>query len=442
MDIRTYAVVPVIIVLTWFVYLALNTNRSYLNGEKHFLKKELEQVRELLEAHFESLNVSSNKEIVASKEYTDLEVIYKERAERVRKACYGRETEMKGKLHPTQVNHNIIIDKVWKVAYCPIEKTASTFWRRIMRIVVGDIHASSPFDDSVMAFASFDSLASVPKDAIEAFMNESLTFMFVREPYGRLLSAYVDKLFSPNLFFWKIYGGFAVDVTRNQSSTRCGHDLTFREFVKTVLYAEEHNIKRNGHFTPSYEHCDPCKYNWKVIGALETLPQDVFYILNRMGRTDLKRSLEKEFREQYLNDTITDQFNWLFEFKKNYASECNVTLYEAQLRLWKQFQIRGVLTKEIKFPISAEESENLTKEQLKRIVYNAMGNAETRARAKLNKKEAFLEAYATIDAEDLEKLSELFRPDCELYGYDCRPSKLFKMNRAEVSPWFFKMDHM
>ncbi|OWF54773.1 Carbohydrate sulfotransferase 13 [Mizuhopecten yessoensis] len=368
-----------------------------------------------------------------------MEAIYQERRKRMLKACVGREAEMKGKKTAKYVKNNIIIDQVLGIAYCPVEKTASTFWKRVLRVVVGEAHAKSPFDSSVIALATFDNMTSIPEDMVDRFMKESLTFMFVREPYGRLLSAYVDKLFSPNLYYWKLYGAFGVNVTRNES-TECGHNLTFREFVKTVLYADEHNEKRDGHFTPSYEHCDPCRYKWQVIGNLDTLPQDIFYILDRIGRTDLMRSLNKDFREQYLNDTILDQFNWLFYFRKSYAIDCNVTFYEAQKRLWKQFQIRGVLTKESEFPLTTEESEGLTKKKLMSVVYNAMGNAEKRSKARKNKAEAFKEAYSTLDREDLDKLSKIFQPDCDLYGYDCQPEQLFNTERTVIEPWFFKYD--
>ncbi|XP_021373712.1 carbohydrate sulfotransferase 13-like [Mizuhopecten yessoensis] len=368
-----------------------------------------------------------------------MEAIYQERRNRMLKACVGREAEMKGKNTAKYVKNNIIIDQVLGIAYCPVEKIASTFWKRVLRLVVGEAHAKSPFDSTVIALANFNDMTSIPEGMVDRFMKESLTFMFVREPYGRLLSAYVDKLFSPNLYYWKIYGGFGVHVTRNES-TECGHNLTFKEFVKTVLYADEVNQKRDGHFTPSYEHCDPCRYKWHVIGTLDTLSQDIFYILDRIGRTDLMRSLNKDFREQYLNHTILDQFNWLFFFRDSYANDCNVTFYEAQKRLWKQFQIRGVLTKESEFPLTTEESEGLTKTKLMSIVYNAMGNAEKRSKARKNKAEAIKEAYSTLDRDDLDKLSKMFQPDCDLYGYDCKPEQLFNTERTVIEPWFFKYD--
>ena len=54
--------------------------------------------------------------------------------------------------------------------------------------------------------------------------------MFTREPYGKLLSGYVDKLFAPNPYFWKAIGRLIIRKFRKDPSPEsltCGHDVTF-----------------------------------------------------------------------------------------------------------------------------------------------------------------------------------------------------------------------
>ncbi|XP_021345054.1 uncharacterized protein LOC110445019 [Mizuhopecten yessoensis] len=269
-------------------------------------------------------------------------------------------------------------------------------------------------------------------------MKESLTFLFIRDPYSRLFSGYVDKLFSPNYVFWKVYGKFGIEHVRTNRSRNdliCGHDLSFREFVKTVIYAEKYNTHRDGHFTAQYEHCDPCKYKYDVIGKLETLAQDTFYLLKKMGKFALMKSVMNRFHENTLEDTIRDQVDMLFRFRSNYPL-CEVAFYEAQKLMWKKFQIRGILSKHSTYPVAKEESERITKRDFTRMLYLGRGDAVDRNISKKNKEEAVLEAFSTVDKEDMELLSELFRPDCELFGYDCRPAKLFKI-REVIKPWYF-----
>ena len=54
--------------------------------------------------------------------------------------------------------------------------------------------------------------------------------MFTREPYSKLLSGYIDKLFAPNPYFWNVIGRFIIQKFRKYPSLRsleCGHDVTF-----------------------------------------------------------------------------------------------------------------------------------------------------------------------------------------------------------------------
>ncbi|XP_069107735.1 carbohydrate sulfotransferase 12-like [Argopecten irradians] len=277
---------------------------------------------------------------------------------------------------------------------------------------------------------------------IDRFMNPSLTFMFVRDPYSRLFSAYVDKLVSPNCDYWKGIGALGMQLFRtnaNDMNKKCGHDMTFREFVKTVIYSEEHLpfSELNVHFTPIFQHCDPCRYRWYVIGKMETFESDVFYLLDRMARTDITRSLEETFHAQYLHYTIRDQCNWLYHFRKRYRSDCNMTFYEAQKKLWRHFKIRGILRRQIPFPISPADSGRISKNKLIQIIYNAMGNTNDRLDAMRNRKQAFLEAYSTIDMDDLFKLSKIFHADCEIFGYDCKPGDIFDRKGRKLKHLFF-----
>ncbi|XP_033740598.1 carbohydrate sulfotransferase 11-like [Pecten maximus] len=366
--------------------------------------------------------------------------VYKVRRDRITKMCAENRSKFVGRKGDTL--SRIIIDRKQRLAYCAVQKSASTFWKRVFRIVNGESNANSPFLPSVSAtLTTFDSLRLLPENQRAAFTEKALSFMFVREPFGRLFSGYVDKLFSPNVIFWKAYGAFAVSVVRKNPSRmdlKCGHDVTFREFVKTVLYDENYNIRRNGHFTPQYEHCDICHYKYDIIGKLESLSEDTFYLLDRMGKTRLRKSLENDFHGQTLNDTIYDQVKLLFLFRNRFR-ECGVSFFEAQKLMWKKFQIRGIISKNSKYPTTREKSERMTREILTELIHKGIGDARDKNVAKQNKNDALLEAFSTLDREDMDRLSKMFEPDCELFDYDCRPSKLFDIN-SPIKPWYFDIN--
>ncbi|XP_060070289.1 carbohydrate sulfotransferase 9-like [Ylistrum balloti] len=368
-------------------------------------------------------------------ETNDPEVLYKGRRDNILDVCSRQQFNQTSLQYVASRN---VIDRKQKLAYCTIQKSASTFWKRVFRIVIGQSNALTPFDPTVRALEPFDRLANLPAYARESFMKTSLTFMFVREPYGRLFSGYVDKLFSPNFFFWKKFGVYGVKLLRKNPSKydlKCGHDLSFREFVKTVIHAEKHGTLKDGHFTPQYEHCRPCHYKYDFIGKLETLKQDTFYLLNKMGKFDLRKSMTDNFHESTVDDTIRDQAKMLFSFRKHF-SICGVSFFQAQKLMWKKCQIRGILSKNSKYPVTEEMSENIEVAQYIRMLNEGRGDALDKSISKRNKEEAMLEAFSTVDAEDMEFLSEMFRLDCELFGYDCRPEKLFKIKK-KIKPWYF-----
>ncbi|XP_033740600.1 carbohydrate sulfotransferase 9-like isoform X2 [Pecten maximus] len=395
------------------------------------------------DTNLEKEDKQTDKNIAQNNNRSVGEDVYKVRRDRITKMCAENRYKFVGRQgHYHDTLTRIIIDRKQRLAYCAVQKSASTFWKRVFRIVNGNSAAASPFDPSVSAdLMKFDSLRLLPENQRDAFTEKALSFMFVREPYGRLFSGYIDKLFSPNVIFWKSYGAFAVSVVRGNPSKmdlNCGHDITFREFVKTVLYDEKHNIRRNGHFTPQYEHCDICHYKYDIIGKLETLSQDTIYLLDRMGKTSLRKSLENDFHGQSLNDTIYDQVKLLFLFRKRFR-ECGVSFFEAQKLMWKKFQIRGIISKNSKYPITREKSEGLTREILTELIYKGIGDARDKNVAKKNKNDALLEAFSTLDKEDMDRLSKMFEPDCELFDYDCRPSKLFDIN-SPIKPWYFDIN--
>ena len=80
-----------------------------------------------------------------------------------------------------------------------------------------------------------------------------------REPYSRLLSAYVDKLWSPNLHFWRVLGRNLVRELRpnaSRASLHCGHDVTFPEFIRYFIDGHAREVRINTHLVPTHKFCE------------------------------------------------------------------------------------------------------------------------------------------------------------------------------------------
>ena len=107
-----------------------------------------------------------------------------------------------------------------------------------------------------------------------------LSFLIVRHPFERILSAYRDKFFinftysrntkereeQKRMEFLKTYGQ---QIIRKYRKTEPVDEIykttpTFIEFINFVI--DQPLSKHNPHWRPAYLHCMPCHINYTIIG--------------------------------------------------------------------------------------------------------------------------------------------------------------------------------
>jgi hypothetical protein len=248
--------------------------------------------------------------------------------------------------------------------------------------------------------------------------------MFVREPYGRALSGYVDKLFAPNPFYWAATGRHVVREIRgsnaSNSSLNCGHDVTFPEFMKYLIVSQKNSKHRDRHFYPMQEHCFPCDIKYDFIGKLETFKDDVSTLLESFNSTF---SVAMSFNDFELESDLTNAKNHvglLYRFKKK-AEKCE-TFYRSLLRLWRDLQIRGILPIEARMPFSPLEAETVLQAEVVSEINKTIHAIQNRTKLKAQRLEAKIEAFSLISSDMLEEYRQLFRLDFELFDYPLNPS--------------------
>ncbi|CAL1543508.1 unnamed protein product, partial [Lymnaea stagnalis] len=114
-------------------------------------------------------------------------------------------------------------------------------------------------------------------------VNETLRFMFVREPYSRLWSAWIDKFWLPD--FWMLEAirlGVALNLPRE--AVACPKNITFPLFLKYITLPGD-PMALNQHWAPYKHLCDPCLFRPHVIGKLETFTRDSRAILDAVNLT-------------------------------------------------------------------------------------------------------------------------------------------------------------
>ena len=107
--------------------------------------------------------------------------------------------------------------------------------------------------------------------------NDSLSFLIVRHPLERLLSAYRDKMEHslPHSLHRKLGVQIIMKyrpIARGRSNTRVKQRWpTFEEFVLFLFDSVRRGDTLDMHWTPIVEFCTPCMFDFDVIAHTETL---------------------------------------------------------------------------------------------------------------------------------------------------------------------------
>ncbi|XP_042150805.1 carbohydrate sulfotransferase 13-like [Ixodes scapularis] len=152
----------------------------------------------------------------------------------------------------------IIIDPARKVGYCFISKVPSTTVKTIFGLLLNII--------SPMTF--------LQKSNEEHYT----TAMFVRHPFERLVSAYVDKALAPRAVNDYFYERYWNDVPGVRAT---GRNLTFPEFIDYILNQRKNEM--DSHWAPYHVTCQPCTVKYEVVGKLETASRDFALFFEALG---------------------------------------------------------------------------------------------------------------------------------------------------------------
>jgi len=115
-----------------------------------------------------------------------------------------------------------------------------------------------------------------------------LKFVFVREPFERLVSAYRNKFTrSYNTAFHKRYGTKIIRRHRpgaRPEALEAGDDVSFREFVQYLVDPRtQRDEPLNEHWERVHSLCHPCLIHYDVVGKYETLEPDSQAVLGLAG---------------------------------------------------------------------------------------------------------------------------------------------------------------
>ncbi|XP_046393316.1 carbohydrate sulfotransferase 11-like [Ischnura elegans] len=204
------------------------------------------------------------------------------------------------------------IDERHRLVWCNVFKAASSSWMYNFNLLAG-------YKEQYLRRSKKSPLALArerfPRPSVEqlkAALPYSLSFLIVRDPFERLLSAYRNKIEG---FRHKFYRKMAREMTtkfrvkttpvpgnrrinnypKSEKAQKMEKSPTFSEFVSWVIASAKRTKgtrtkgSYNGipgfdeHWAPYFRFCTPCAVNFTVIAKTDTLNRDEEYIIEKTG---------------------------------------------------------------------------------------------------------------------------------------------------------------
>uniref|UniRef100_A0A8C6WIC8 Carbohydrate sulfotransferase n=1 Tax=Neogobius melanostomus TaxID=47308 RepID=A0A8C6WIC8_9GOBI len=213
-----------------------------------------------------------------------LQSIQEQRKAHLQEACHN--TTMRGfeELTDPELKHLIVDDK-HGIIYCYVPKVECTNWKRVLFV----LNQSEPYPD----------IRTIHRDVLteyslrlmcplQARLKHYTKFLFVRDPFVRLISAYRNKFVGYDDYFYKLYGR---DILRQyghmphlpdtgREAFGFGIRPSFQHFVKYLIDPRtEKTVPFEPHWRQIHRLCHPCSIQYDFIGHLETLQEDANLLL-------------------------------------------------------------------------------------------------------------------------------------------------------------------
>lgn len=370
------------------------------------------------------------------------ETYINKRLQRHHQACVGKEFII-GREPDRSIPFHFQVSKSHQLIYCSIEKAGTTFWRRVLQ-VLDSTNLDNPYQIKPLNVNKHSqSLAKEDIFRMLAKLRTHAVFMFVRNPFSRLLSGYLDKIYTANPYYWGIIGKEIRSPEMNNAIMRldkmktlrriektqipCYHDITFDEFIQYVIDAENTTShKRDPHFMSMYDLCKPCQINYDFIGKMETFKNDFNFI---MGALNISKFDVNDLEKMASDDIFLDVATSLDE-RRNEIVKC-MSMHEAYLRSWKHMQIRGLISNQQNYPYSEKQSQYLNPIKFVRTLKTARSKSTSKEDLKRQKEQYFVDIFRTVELKKLEKLVKVLRNDFEIFDYEAYPEAIFVKNIKE-----------
>lgn len=261
----------------------------------------------------------------------------------------------------------------------------------------------------------------------QEIVEDNFSFFFVREPYRRLFSTYSNKFYLPKENWEPIGPAIAkrYRLSPSKESLKFGHDVTFKELVQYTVDEFEEGRLLDVHLRPMYQFCDPCRFNYTFIGKLETLDYDWDIMTNIWRDEELSETIVTSSEQKDTTMNSLPEVRHCFRVMAKIEGS-SISPHSILLRCWDYFKINGRIANNISMPFDASDAPDVGFTEFHNKVSRAIDMSSRFGKVVSRQKDdALRHAYSTIPRSLLERLRKVVLADCQLFGYEDRPSWLF-----------------
>ena len=201
-----------------------------------------------------------------------------------------------------------------KVIYCAVPKAACSNWKRIFMVFERLIEKPTDVAANSVHGWFYKLLYKTDEKNVTKILNSYYSFVFVREPYERLISAYRDKFTDKRTkdYLRQYKANILREHRKNLTEEQylSGMGVTFKEFILSVIktYKEKGVTSLNEHWRPVTSICYPCHVHYDFIGHQETLNEDFIKIMKTINVKDTKLFPEANTKYEIKSKTLIPEY--------------------------------------------------------------------------------------------------------------------------------------
>ncbi|KAK0163170.1 hypothetical protein PV327_006878 [Microctonus hyperodae] len=312
--IRRAIIVAIVLAL---MILALSNQENASNRTQFMSQRETGQTAE--EKWFQSLAMAETEARLAERR--------KLLAERCSEA--GLDRPGNDSLHRPNA-WEFFVNRDYHLIWCNVFKAASTSWIYNFNRLAGYSPQYLKASKAVPVSLARQRYPRPTAQELLTYLNDSVSFLIVRHPFERLLSAYRDKLEQslPNTLHSKL-GMRIINLYRAQDpkyrTKRGPRYPLFKEFVTWLLCEWRSGRELDMHWTPILNFCTPCQVRFDVIAKFETLTDDQNYLIKHVHlehmikpewKNPARGAQTKDVMKAYLMQLSTNQILSLYQMFK------------------------------------------------------------------------------------------------------------------------------